>query len=179
LNGFTMSSGMLRPKVYCGLYQINKDIAMVLTLRRLFDLTKGVYERMPRELCDIIYQHLLSKHEIDQICRSCSLRLDNSPLAHQEETPTKKHQLPDYADPKKAYRPFVCEIIAMVYESHRNLCIEVPSAIPKFMRTDFFKTGMTPRDAKLSGLQINGCLDSAVRQPPSTCPISPMTSTLY
>jgi hypothetical protein len=62
--------------------------------------------------------------------------------------------------------------VQTVYETHRDLWIDTPTEIPKFLATDFFSTGCTPRDARLSKLHVSGLLDPSERNS-----INPLTLT--
>lgn len=62
-------------------------------------------------------------------------------------------------DAKKAFLPFVHDIVQIVYEKHPRLWVESPSEISHFLDFDFFDCGLTPRQVKLSNLHISGILE--------------------
>jgi hypothetical protein len=66
--------------------------------------------------------------------------------------------LPVYAHSSLSYKPFAYEILDMIYEYSRHLDVQHQKELAAFLDTDFFQTGHTPRAARLSKLQINGCL---------------------
>lgn len=134
-------------------------MATTLTLSQsLFVLTKNVSTVLPREVRDIIYQHILDENQIEEICRCSPMRLDKFPLPHETGPESSEARLPGFADSKTAFRSFADEVIEMLYELHGNLCVAVPSAIPKFLDTDFFDTGFALKAAKLQKIRIEGCL---------------------
>jgi hypothetical protein len=155
----------------CGNPAFTQLIQPWLTRRSVFSLTKDVHTRLPRELRDMVYQYLITPRDISEIEICAAFRLDRFPYRRGEEPqeyktfPASKTDLPFIADAKIVYKPFAHEIVGTVYESHRDLWVDMPSAIPKFLDTDFFGTGCTPRHARLPKLHISGLLDVEKRLP--------------
>ncbi|KAF2029672.1 hypothetical protein EK21DRAFT_112714 [Setomelanomma holmii] len=137
----------------------------------LFNLTKAVHTRLPRELRDMIYQYIITKFDISRIEICADVRFDRFPYRHGQEPqeyrtyPTVKGQLPIIAEAKLVYPSFAQEIVELVYEVQRDLWIDMSSAIPVFLNTDFFGTGCTPGHASLKKLHISGLLDFNERLP--------------
>jgi hypothetical protein len=139
-------------------------LAMKLMTRSLFNLTKDVHTRLPREIRDLVYRNILTEHCLDEICRCSSLRLDKFPHTQDIEPGTSKAGMPDFAVPEQAFGPFVHELIETLYDVHDNLTVALPSGIPKYLDTDFFDTGFTLRAVRLHKLLIEGCLDIGIRR---------------
>jgi hypothetical protein len=132
---------------------------MKLTLRSLSSLSSNVYQKLPREVRDIIYQYILTEHGIESVCRSSSLRLDKFPQPHSTEPASGDTHLPESVDFSTAFGPWFGELIEMLYESYTNFGVSEPSAIPRFLNTDFFNTGLMIKSTKLQRLRAEGCVD--------------------
>jgi len=131
--------------------------------RSRYDLTKDVYERLPREIRDIICQYLFTPVETSrpyctwpiQVRRPYNNLQAKSQIQRLDDT-----QIPDFAIPGTVYEPFAFEVVEAIYALHQNLCIDIPSDITAFMDADFFGIGCTPRQASISGLSIYGAFDA-------------------
>jgi hypothetical protein len=116
-------------------------------------------------------------------------RLDRFPYQYRKEPweyqnfSNRKATLPDFADPMKAFKGFVGEIVQTVYETHRDLWVDTPTEISNFLNCDFFGTGCTPRDARLSKLHVSGLLDPGARNSINlstlTADFAPLLTTIW
>jgi hypothetical protein len=89
-------------------------LALKLMTHSLFNLTKDVHTRLPREIRELVYQHILTQHCLDEIGRCSPLRLDKFPLPHKTGPESSEARLPDFVDRKIAFRPFADEVIEML-----------------------------------------------------------------
>jgi hypothetical protein len=116
----------------------------------------------PREIRDIIYSYLLTGEKvdiIDTICRTTILRPECFPFPNERYSAPAPS--PAFTNPDAAYKPFVHELLAMLYEFHTHLCVTSPSALKEFLDTGFFGSGWSPRRAKLGKLRIKLDLSEA------------------
>jgi hypothetical protein len=71
--------------IFCSLQLLNINeensswIRKTLTSYSLFEFTKDIHSRLPRELRDIIYRYLLTEQDVEIICRGSSIPLNNFP----------------------------------------------------------------------------------------------------
>lgn len=125
----------------------------------IFHLTENIHTTFPREIRDLVYQYILTPPWIDELCRHSTLRLDKFPHAHYIDSAPRETNSPEIPDPIPAFPPFTRELIEMLYALHRDLGVATPSAIPAFLATDFFNTGLSLSAVKLQRLRIAGCVD--------------------
>lgn len=135
-------------------------LRMPLTPTSLFTLTKDVHTRLPREVRDIIYRHLLTDLEVNQMSRCSNLLLNDFPHPRINQAGIDDPRLPEYANSHRAYQAFAHEVIETLYEVYPDFCVDGLSELPGFMSTDFFGTGWSPQSATLSGLATKLCLDT-------------------
>ena len=113
----------------------------------------------------MIYSYLLTPHEIFNISQCSKLRMDRYPYAHGSEPEDFKirgvaqAQRPHFIDPDMVHAGFASEVVQLHYELFRHFWIDMPSAIPSFLSTDFLSLRTAPRDARLSALHVSGHLD--------------------
>jgi hypothetical protein len=136
------------------------DTTKTLTSYSLFEFTKDIHSRLPRELRDIIYRYLLTEQDVEIICRGSSIPLNNFPCKCDKQSGVVERQWSVHTLLSLSFKPFAHEVSDMIYESSHHLSVWYPKVLAAFLDTDFFQTGHTPRAARLSKLQIGGCLDA-------------------
>jgi hypothetical protein len=156
-----------------------------LTASSLYALTRDVYTRFPREIRDIIYGHLLTEEDIQDLADCSRTHQDVFPypyiephalvfrrgpkpgLRHIIKTPDGLREIgpeQQFMDPNLTYALFATELVDIMYEVYRDFWIDTPSHIATFMNTDFFSMGRRSRDARLSTLHISGLFDENERE---------------
>jgi hypothetical protein len=91
------------------------DTTKKLTSYSLFNFTKDIYSRLPREIRDIIYHYVFTEQDVASICRSISISLNNLPFQRNEQTGVAESRLPVYPHPSLSYKPFAYEILDTMY----------------------------------------------------------------
>jgi hypothetical protein len=151
-----------------------------LTTSSLYTLTRDVHTRFPLEIRDIIYGHLLTEEDIQDLADCSRTHQDVFSYPHIEphalvfgrgSKPGLRHiiKTPDglrevgpeqqFMDPNLTYAPFATELVDILYEVYRDFWIDTPSHIATFMNTAFISMGRRSRDARLSTLYISGFFD--------------------
>ncbi|KAF2829036.1 hypothetical protein CC86DRAFT_403686 [Ophiobolus disseminans] len=118
----------------------------------LFSITESIHTKLPRELRDIVYQHIWDKNTPNcvQGCINIAALLAFVPNPKSKRSPSS--EWPAYLQPGKMNQAIRTELVQYFYETAAKLYIYNPKKIAPFFSKDLIETGLTLADCTINTL---------------------------